>query len=287
MWADVVHLTTVYNFPTFPTLFCARFGRKPFVWSPRGMLQRWTMSRRVLAKNVWDSVSCMLLPRRTALHVTSEEEAAESAQRLGHPLTRVIPNGIDIPCLPPPTLQDGTLKLLFIGRLDPKKGIENLISSAAMLSGLGIANWSLKIVGDGERVYVSQLRKLVCASGMNARVEFCGHFNGEQKYQAFTKTDIVVVPSYTENFGNVVAEALAHARPVIASRGTPWRQIEQHKCGLWVPNDPRSLATAIFTLAKCDRTVMGQRGRDWMENAFSWKDRARDMLSLYEELVNA
>ena len=84
----------------------------------------------------------------------------------------------------------------------------------------------------------------------------------------------------------VVAEALAHARPVIASRGTPWPEIEQRQCGLWVPNDSPSLARAITTLAARDCSAMGGRGREWMLSQFSGKERARQMISIYRQLID-
>lgn len=279
-WADVVHLTAVYNFPTLPTLFLARRYAKPLVWSPRGTLQRWAGSRRVLIKSSWERVCRGILPPRTALHVTSEEEASQSAPRLGNLPAWLIPNGVDIPVLPTPPSNSGVLTILFIGRLDPKKGIENLIEATAALD---LANWRLKIAGQGDSAYVAKLRRLAT----DPRVEFCGYLEGQQKYQAFANSDMVVVPSYSENFGLVVAETLAHARPVIASRGTPWREVEDRGCGLWVNNDPSSLALAIKKLSQSDRIEMGHRGRKWMAADFSWQERARSMVSLYERLLAA
>jgi glycosyltransferase involved in cell wall biosynthesis len=284
--ADVVHLTAVYNFPTLPTLFLARRYSKPLVWSPRGTLQRWAGSRRVHAKNCWDAACRRVLPRRAALHVTSQQEASESASRLNNLPAWVIPNGIDIPNWPPPPPNNGVLRLLFLGRLDPKKGIENLIrATALLLNGEIRCNWRLTIAGGGDPKYVAQLRSLASEASITRSIEFCGQIEGEEKYRAYTNADIVIVPSYTENFGVVVAEALAHARAVIASRGTPWREIEDRGCGVWVENDPASLAAAIEQLAARDRAAMGQRGREWMQESFSWRERARSMLSLYEHLL--
>ncbi|MGI9074373.1 MAG: glycosyltransferase [Bryobacteraceae bacterium] len=284
-WADVIHLTGVYNFPTFPTLVATSLCRKPLVWSPRGALQRWKGSRHVFAKAVWESLCCNLLPRRTTLHVTSEEESAGNSQRLGTTPSCLIRNGVDIPPLAPPLSNDGVLKLLFIGRLDPVKGIENLIVATSIAARAGMGKWRLRVAGTGDPGFVAHLRGLIHRAGIASQVEFCGHVEGEDKYREFAASDVVVVPSHTENFGLVVAEALAHARPVITSRGTPWREVEQHQCGLWVENDPGSLATAIGRINQCDRFAMGQRGREWMRTDFCWLERARRMLSLYEQLV--
>jgi glycosyltransferase involved in cell wall biosynthesis len=286
-WADVIHLTAVYNFSTIPTILAARSAEKPLVWSPRGALQRWNGSRHVRAKSFWNASCRSMLPPRVALHVTSEEEAAESVAAVGAAKTCIIPNGIDIPDLPPAPPQDGCFKILFIGRLDPKKGLENLISSLPSLAEHGVSKWRLTIVGDGVPAYVARLRELVSETGTGAQVEFSGDLRGQDKYMAFANSHVVAVPSHTENFANVVAEALAHARPVIASRATPWREIERHDCGLWVDNDSASLASAIAAISSRDRLEMGRRGRQWMTDSFSWPEQARRMLSLYQELVAA
>ena len=243
---------------------------------------RGTRSRKAL----WNSACKTILPPRMSLHVTSDDEALESTRCLGNPTTCVIPNGIDIPPLPPTPIEDGVLKILFIGRLDPKKGLENLITALQALSERGSGPWRLQIVGDGDPGYVLGLKRLASECGIGSGVEFSGDLRGQEKYHAFANSDVVAVPSYTENFGNVVAEALAHARPVIASRATPWREVRgQHECGLWVGNDSASLASALEVMIGRDRVEMGLRGRKWMSNAFSWPEQTRRMLRLYKDLV--
>ena len=147
------------------------------------------------------------------------------------------------------------------------------------------AKWRLKIVGEGDPPYVHGLRTIVSHHGIQEKVEFCGHLSGAAKYEAFQSSDLVVIPSFTENFGMVVAEALAHARPVIVSRGTPWREVASYGCGMWVNNDANSLASAIQQMAELDRVEMGLRGRKWMIGEFSWEERAAQMFKLYEELI--
>jgi glycosyltransferase involved in cell wall biosynthesis len=285
-WADVIHLTAVYNFATLPTLLSVRRSGKPLVWSPRGTLQRWKGSRRVTVKTIWEGACRVVMPTSgVALHVTSEDEAAESGRRLRKASTHVIPNGVEIPPLAPPAACDGVLKLLFIGRLDPKKGIENLIAAVSGMIGQDWPKWRLRIAGDGDPEYISGLREMAARDGLRDRIEFAGHLEGEDKERTFAESDAVIVPSYTENFGMVIAEALAHARPVIASTGTPWREIQKRGCGFWVENDPGSLRSAIESIGCSDRLAMGIRGREWMIEEFSWERQARRMLSLYESLL--
>ena len=89
------------------------------------------------------------------------------------------------------------------------------------------------------------------------------------------------MPSYTENFAIVVAEALAHGVPVIASTGTPWSRLGQMKCGLWVDNDPETLADAIRSISTMPLRDMGLIGREWMQSEFSWRSVAEQTLDLY------
>jgi glycosyltransferase involved in cell wall biosynthesis len=108
-----------------------------------------------------------------------------------------------------------------------------------------------------------------------------GEVLAEAKKSLFECSDVALVPSYTENFAIVVAEALAHGVPVIASKGTPWSRLEQMKCGLWVDNDPQTLADAIRSISTMPLQDMGLIGREWMEREFSWRSVTEQMLDLY------
>jgi glycosyltransferase involved in cell wall biosynthesis len=284
-WADVVHLTGTYSFPVIPTLLgCRAFG-KPVVWSPRGALQRWAGSTRPLAKSVWEGVCNLLLPAgRTVLHVTSQEEGSESALRVRKVSVRCIPNGIDLPGCPSERRwkAGGRLHLLYIGRLDPKKGIENLFAAVGKLPEMSLR---LVVCGKGDEEYERALHRLASDLQLEEQVEFRGHVEGEAKRQAFLDADLSVVPSHTENFGMVVVEALAYGVPVVASKGTPWQGLEAKGCGLWVDNSPESLAEAIASMSGKDLAAMGRRGREWMEAEYSWESIARRMMVLYKEMA--
>jgi glycosyltransferase involved in cell wall biosynthesis len=285
-WADVVHLTAVYSPPTIPTLLICRLLGKPVAWSPRGALQRWEGSTKPLAKRAWEWICNVLISRKSCvMHVTSEQEAADSEARIPNSASVLIPNGVDIPeVLPARSWRpDGKLRLLFFGRLHPKKGIENLLYA---LKAMGDETVSLAICGIGDEAYSRSLRELVHQLGLGERrVSFQGHVDGEEKMKAFMQADVCVVPSFTENFGMVVAEALAHGVPVIASKGTPWAQVEARDCGLWVENSPESLAEAICCIRTKALPEMGARGRDWMKEEFGWDAIAARMFSIYKNLT--
>jgi glycosyltransferase involved in cell wall biosynthesis len=108
---------------------------------------------------------------------------------------------------------------------------------------------------------------------------------GTEKVGAFLDADVCVVPSFTENFGMVVAEALVHGVPVIASKGTPWADLERQGCGLWVDNSPESIGAAILRMNQADLPTMGMNGRAWMETQFSWANIASQMEAVYRRLT--
>ena len=281
-WADVVHLTAVYSFPTIPTLMACRILGKPLVWSPRGALQRWPGSQKVGRKKIWESICALAAPRDFILHVTSDQEAKESRSAFPRAQTYVIANGVEISGRANDRSAPDRLRLVFLGRLDPKKGIENLLHACARLNQRSEVAFSLTIGGAGKPSYTRSLRDRIAALSLTTQVKMIGAVHGEAKRTLFDNADIVLVPSYSENFALVAAEALAHGVPVIASKATPWQGLEENRCGLWVDNDAESLAGAIERLSASPLNEMGQRGREWMKREFSWRERAQDMIHAYE-----
>jgi glycosyltransferase involved in cell wall biosynthesis len=306
-WADVVHLRAVYSFPTIFTLLFCKVLSKPVVWSPHGSLQRWSGSRRQKLKAVWKIICQAVAPRKLILHTTCDQEAKESGERFPKAEIVVIPHGITIPDVVRRVDANGLIRLLYLGLLNPKKGIENLLTACKMLEEQGQISWSLTIAGGGDLYYTDSLRVHIRKLGLrlqeglpltslqeqaadreNGRrrqVQMVGHVIGDVKERLFSNADILVLPSYTENFGMVVVEALAHGVPVIASTGTPWSRLDEMGCGLWVPNNPKSLATAIQRMDRLPLGQMGENGREWMQKEFNWQYRTQQMLSCYQQVV--
>ena len=173
-----------------------------------------------------------------------------------------------------------------LGRLHPIKGIETLLEACGIVGRLS-PDWHLYIAGTGSPSYVDFLKVKVKELGLSKQVEFVGEVFDEKKEALFAQSDVALVPSHIENFGIVVAESLAHAVPVIASKGTPWFGLETNRCGLWVDNDPESLATAIRKIRTLPLQEMGQRGREWMKKDFSWDSVSGEMLAVYRECIRS
>lgn len=284
-WADVVHLHGVYSFPTIPTLAACRIFGKPLVWTPHGVLQRWEGSTRTTLKAGWEWICRTSAPRTMALHATSEQEAQASQERFPGVEVVVIPFGHHVSEQISHEEETQTLRLLFLGRLHPKKGIENLLDACASLKPQLDRPWSLTIAGGGDSRYVNSLQARIGSLGLGPQVAMVGEAIGEAKDALFSHADVVVVPSYTENFSVVMAEALAHAIPVIASTGTPWQRVEAVGCGLWVNNTPESLSSAIQKMSTSPLHEMGQRGREWLKQEFRWDVAADSIVKCYERVI--
>ena len=197
-WANVVHLTAVYSFPTFPTLFFCRLFNKPVVWSPRGALQRWEGSSRVVHKWVWESICQTLAAKNLVLHVTSQAEAEQSLRRFPKLRAVVIRNGVDVPQNPRRSASNGELRLLYLGRLHPIKGIESLLMACGIVNSLS-PDWHLHIAGTGSASYVDFLKSKVQELRLSRQVEFVGELFEEQKEALFAQSDVALVPSHVEN----------------------------------------------------------------------------------------
>lgn len=279
-WADIVHITGVFSYPTPPGLAASVLLKRPVVWTPRGALQSYGLKKNSVLKHAWLAACSALSPGRIALHVTSEEERADAAKVLPSMQAAVIANGVEIPEPVVRPKRADALRLLFLGRLHPVKGLENLLAACSALPSV-----TLTIAGNGDPKYVKTLRQLTGQLHISDRVVFAGEVLGHVKRHLMNTSDVMVMPSHSENFGMSVAEALAAGMPVIASRGTPWSKVEEVGCGLWVSNTPESLATAIHQMDRMPLDEMGARGRAWIESEFTWQPRALAMIALYHDLL--
>jgi len=274
--ADVIWLNCVYSFPTIPTLILCRIFHKKLIWTTHGALQQWEGTRKKALKKVWNFICQIVIPNDAVLHFTSNQEAAESVKKIKNIKHIIVPNGVFVPSKLQDKKVSEKVNLLFLGRIDRKKGLENLLSAITLVDQ---TKYRLVIYGSGEGGYVNEIRKLIKTLKVDGIVTFNGSVARTELERIFAEADVFIFPSYTENFGNVVAEALAHAVPVIASRGTPWEELEIHRCGLWVENDPHSLAEAFARIQKSSLIEMGQNGRRWMQQDFQWSDLAKRIIS--------
>jgi glycosyltransferase involved in cell wall biosynthesis len=283
---DVLHLHSIFLYPTLKAARCAAKNRIPYILAPRGMLVKELIKRRhSLLKSAWIA----LFERRTieqaaAIHVTSSLEA-EEIRKFGFSLPSIheIPNGVEIPALDPDATRDPNT-LLFLGRLDWKKGIERLISTMVELK-----DKHLIIAGNDEVGYTSKLMALSDQLGVNGRVKFVGPVAGEEKWRLYRQASVFVLPSYSENLANTVLEAMAVECPVIVTPEVGLAEVvERHRTGVVAAGEPASLANAVRAVLEDPKRalMMGRNGRRIVEEQYSWGDIAAAMECAYCQIID-
>lgn len=283
---DVVHNHSLWSMVNVAAGWVVPGRRAKLVTSPRGTLSVWALSRSRGVKRILWPLQRRVLARADLLHATSDVELQEiRAQGFTAPVA-VVPNGIDLPDLPPLRPDTGVRTLLFLSRIHPTKGLDRLLHAWAQLQPRH-PQWRLVIAGRGEPAHMQEVQALAATLGVQ-RVEFPGPLYGAAKAKAYFGADLFVLPTHSENFGMVVAEALAHGCPAVVSRGAPWPGLEPEGCGWWVDNSVQTLTAALdaaMQLPPEQLAAMGLRGRAWMERDFGWTAIGQKMDAAYRWLL--
>lgn len=263
----------------------------PSVLSVHGLTGPFVAARRRRLKRcAWHLMAARCVRRVQALHAASEREADDlRAWGFRQPVA-VIPLGVDLPAwaadrpLPDPA---AVRTALFLSRLHPSKGVPLLLGAWAAVRPAG---WRLVVAGPGSDADRTAIRSAIDGLHLQAEVELAGEADAAGRDARYRAADLFVLPSHSENFGLVVAEAMAAALPVITTLGTPWGELPSRGCGWCVPVATDALARALreaTSLSDADRRAMGMRGRQWVEACFSAEACNRRMLGLYADLLHA
>ncbi|MFV5693062.1 glycosyltransferase [Flavobacterium sp. LT1R49] len=260
-----------------------KLGIKVIV-SPHGMLEPWIMAHNPLKKKIALFLyQKKAIQRSVYLHATAQMEA-KNIQALGFtkPIC-IIPNGIDLTDVKEIKKDYGTRKMVFLSRIHPKKGIELLLEAWRNSNTNG---WILEIAGNGDENYIVHLNQ--SAQDLQ-NVHFVGAKYGEAKWNFLRSADVMVLPTHSENFGIVVAEALAVGVPVITTQGTPWEDLEIHQCGWWINLSVSNLEKTIVKVTHTSPEVlktMGNHGRSLVSEKYEIKAVTNKIIDLYQKVLN-
>jgi glycosyltransferase involved in cell wall biosynthesis len=305
---DLVHLHSVFLWPTMAAARAAERAGIPYLVAPRGMLVPDLLRRRGrLRKRLWIRlVERRTLARAAGLHATSELEALE-AGRLGLPLppVYVVANGVEPVRLAAawgspgdpagaaaarlaPAVEAALGRrplLLFLGRVSWKKGLDRLVAALA-----AVPDATLAIAGNDEEGYRRRLDRQAAAAGVAGRIVHLGPVHGADKAALLGGADLLVLPSYSENFGNVVLEAMAAGLPAVVTPEVGLAAVlAESGAGLVAPGDPPRLAAALRGLLadRAARREMGARGSAAAAARFGWGAIAARMEEVYAEVLAA
>ena len=295
--ADVVHLHSLYLFHTWITArLCRRYG-VPYLLRPHGTLDPFLWRRHRARKAVLEALfQNRVLREAAAIHYTAEEEMRLAAPYAQGAPGVVVPNGLDLAQyaeLPPPGSfrarypEIGRRRIvLFLSRLNFKKGLDVLIPAFARAARRH-DDLHLVIAGpdDGQ---LAAAQGWVAAQGIGGRTSFVGMLDHAGKLGCFRDASMFVLPSYSENFGIAIVEAMACGVPVaISDRVNIWREIEAAGAGFVAPPTVEDVARQIDRLAgdAAAAAAMGERGRQLVAEKFAWATIARQLETVYRTLA--
>jgi glycosyltransferase involved in cell wall biosynthesis len=282
--ADLVHDHGVWLPTNWASARAARRQGIPYVLTTRGMLEPWALNHHGWKKNVaWHAYQKSILDDAALLHATAPAEA-QNLRDLGLDAPIVVaPNGVPIPDdykkqVPP---EGGVRTALFLSRIHPKKGLLNLMDAWASVEPDG---WRLVVAGPDEGGHRAVVAERARAHGIQEEVSFPGSIPDDEKWALYRRSDLFVLPTFSENFGVVVAEALASGIPAITTVGAPWRDLDGHDCGWWIETGVDPLVQALADATTCTdeaRLAMGRRGRKLVRTKYTWDAVAETLQSAY------
>ncbi len=267
----LIHLHGMWSPLLAVAALVARVKKIPYVISPHGCLEQRALGFKKYKKKLAINTYQGFILRSASMFVATASEELQSIRGLGfrQPIA-VIPNGVDIAPLAKPKVLSGPKIILFLSRLHPIKGLLDLVEAWEIARQPG---WKVVIAGGDEGGYRAVVEALIKGKGMQTDFQFTGFVEGSRKQSCFDTATLFILPTYSENFGIAIAEALANELPVITTTGAPWRDLIEHRCGWWIQPGVRNVADALISAMACsphELQAMGKRGRELVLNKYSW-----------------
>ena len=286
---DIVHIHGLWDPALHRVAKQCRRERVKYIISPRGMLDPWALSVKK-----WKKRMALLLYQRNdlqkaaAFHATAEAEARHiKAQHLWQPVI-ISPNAVDLPDEMPKRTHVSlpySHSAIFVSRLHPGKGLLTLADAWAIVSPVG---WQMVVVGPDSYGHRAEVEKRLNKLGIVQDWKFVDGLDDVKKWEAYRSADLLVHPSVSENFGITIAEGLAAELPTIATKGTPWQELETRKCGWWIETGVEPLAAALkeaMALSDEERVEMGKRGRSLVEAKYTWDAVVTKLVNGYDNVL--
>lgn len=286
----IVHGHGIWQMPVHYMSEIAREKNIPYLISPRGMLEPWSLSQKSVKKKL-----AMLLYQRkdlanaACIHATSKMEA-ENIRKLGfnNPIA-VIPNSIEIePLLERQKPKGAKRKVFFLSRIHRKKGIELLLEAWSKIDYSTRSNWIVEIVGNGDEGYIHQLKKRIASLNLQQEISILGPQFDKDKQNSFLSSDLFVLPTFSENFGLVIAEAMSYGLPIITTKGTPWQELDTHNAGWWIDIGVEPLMKTLveaMNMKPGELELKGKNGRKLVEQNYNIEVVSTQMIALYNWIL--
>lgn len=296
---DVVHVHSVFSYPSLAASRIAGSKKRPYVLSPHGMVEPWSLNHKGWKKAPYMRlVERQTLSRAAALHALADAERRNiEALRLSAPVF-VLPNGVDLDAFA--TLPEraafesrypetaGKKIVLFMGRIDPKKGLDLLVRAFADVTRRDLAGrLHLVIAGPDLVDHKAAIENLIAAEGIGESVTFTGLLEDVEKLRALAAADLYVLPSHSEGFSMATLEALAAGCAVVITEACNFPEVTNAGAGVVIQTAVEPLTEALDGLLRDDarRREMGRRGRELVFSRYGWSSIARGMSEVYADVA--
>lgn len=289
---DVLHIHGVWM-PE--NLWVSKYGKThniPYVINPRGDTEiariNYDKIKKIKKQIAWRLYGKKIVDNAACIIATSEQER-DSIRTLGSKVpVAIIPNGIELDAFPKEVVHNHGEKkvLLFLSRINPIKGIEYLIDAWKQLDTSLTSQWELHIAGNSDpKDYIDTLKTKVDRLGLSGIIKFIGPVTGEAKMRKYQDSNLFILPTLNENFGNVVAEAMMCECPVITTKNAPWSCLTEDRCGWWIDLSVENLKNALqeaMLLTDDERHELGKKSRECIVSRFSAPSVAKKTMKVYE-----
>jgi glycosyltransferase involved in cell wall biosynthesis len=296
---DLLHIHALFSYSSCAAAHLAIKKGVPYIVRPLGVLNRWGMEnrRKLLKRFSFRLIEQRILRNASAIHYTSRQEKSEAEQAGATTTPVVIPLGIDLSdfeSLPGPDpfyaqfpVASGRKTILFLSRLDAKKGLDLLLPAFAEIHGRH-PEALLVIAGSGEKSFVDQLHEMARRLAIDSHIVWAGFLNGQDKLAALAAASFFTLPSYSENFGLALVEALAAGLPcVVSDQIGIASDVEEFEAGLRVPCEVSALAAAFERLLVEPRLCeqLSINARRLANNRFSPDAMISSLVGLYNQVL--
>lgn len=281
----ILHSHGIWLASNYWTSRAASTFNLPHIIHTRGMLSSWSLSNKKLKKQA----ALLLYQKKNLINanvlIATSKLEYKDIRSLGltNPVA-IIPNGVNFEKIKNHSHNLSDKKhiknVLFLSRIQKKKGLVNLLYAWEKIRP---QCWRLQIAGSNEEGHLDEIKILAKKLKINEQIDYLGYVDNELKNKIYQQSSLFVLPSFSENFGVVIAEAMSFGLPVITTTGTPWEDLNKYKCGWHIDIGIDHLVNALkqaFALSDNERRIMGEKSREYIKR-FNWNIIARDMRLTY------
>lgn len=296
--SDIVYTQYIFDISTPASIIYAKLLKKPILLSPRGSLCPRCLTQGSNLKGIWLDWIIRPFAKYITWQATSAQERDDILARFKSANVVIIPNGVEYDRYQNSnklTKQEFYKKythididididkiIISMGRLHKNKGFNILIYS--FKSTLSLYPDSKLFIAGADEGIKDDLSRQIKMLDLEGKVFFVGELRGEDKIDFLANADLFVLPSHSENFGNVYVESLAAGTPIVAGRNTPWGEVVEYNCGEWVANSVYETYRAMTRVLKQDRELMRINSKK-LAKKYAWKEVSKQFQAIFKDLI--